>query len=137
MAEKTGIDVPRLRSDPNAAKIIRLLTEARRGMPLSELTAKTGAEESAVRASISGLTESGLVEELIPGGSYTLGGAFFEVAYRVAGILAGGSTDFHYVQKLVDAAGETVHLVVLRDPLLEVAREISLSLRYRSVSGEN
>jgi DNA-binding IclR family transcriptional regulator len=102
-----------IRSVAKALVILNLLSESRQGMPLAAIARKMEMAKSTVHGLLSTMRDYGFIEQSEFDGNYKLGNKLFELGSKVA-----DNWDVHriappYMQKLVDAMKETVHLVVL------------------------
>jgi DNA-binding IclR family transcriptional regulator len=109
-AKKGGFQI---RSVAKSLMILDLLSESRQGMPLTAIARKMEMAKSTVHGLLSTMRDYGFVEQSEFDGNYKLGNKLFELGSKVA-----DNWDVHriappYMQKLVDAMKETVHLVVL------------------------
>lgn len=102
-----------VRSIAKACRLLDLLTEAKRPMSLSELTAATGWAKSTVYGLISSMRNCGLIEQDAQSGQYLLGVRLFEYGSAVQSMRNIISLAKKPMDRLVKATGESASLSML------------------------
>ena len=102
-----------VRSIAKACRLLDLLTEAKRPMSLSELTAATGWAKSTVYGLISSMRNCGLIEQDAQSGQYLLGVRLFEYGNAVQSMRNIISLAKKPMDRLVKATGESASLSML------------------------
>jgi len=102
-----------IKSVAKALKIVELLAENGREMALGEIAERMKMPKSTTHGLISTLCDFGYVDQSPFTGKYKLGLRLFELGNIVAMRLEVRSVATPYIQRLVEALGETVHLTIL------------------------
>ena len=96
-----------------ATALLDLLTEAKRPLSLSELTAATGWAKSTVYGLISSMRSCGLLEQDAQSGKYTLGVRLFEYGSAVSSTRSIIALAKEPMEQLTKATGESASLSML------------------------
>ena len=102
-----------VRSIAKACRLLDLLTEAKRPMSLSELTAAAGWAKSTVYGLLSSMRSCGLIEQDAESGQYTLGVRLFEYGSAVQSTRNIISLAKEPMDRLVKATNESASLSML------------------------
>ncbi len=129
--------VSRIQSVARALAMIDTLAEAKKELPLAEIAARQGLPKSTVHGLLSTLKDFGYIEQSTFTGKYKLGLRLFELGSSVAQGWEVRTVAAPYIQRVLSAVQETVHLAILdgHEVVYIDKRESSQSLRIVSQIG--